>query len=127
MLPIDIKEDNSKSLYIIYDINNLIVEKWSREPHANDTKAQTDKDGVVKLPQFYGEWVQTPQEEIDKLNESILAKKPNAVHKALHNSASTSEQVRPAKKLTQREILEQRTRQELEKMLKLLNEKKEVK
>lgn len=127
MLPKDIQEDNSKSIYILYNSNDLIVEKWTRKPHMDDTKVKTNKDGVVTLPTFYGEWVQTPQEEVDNLNEAILAKKPAAIRKALQNPDKTNnpQSSRPAKRLTQRELSEQHNRSELEKMLEILNKRYE--
>ena len=127
MLSKDIQEDNSKSIYIVYNSNDLIVEKWTRKPHMNDTQAKTNKDGVVTLPTFYGEWVQTPQEEVDLLNEAILAKKPAAVRKALQklNKTTLPQSSNSAKRLTQKKSLKECDRSELEIMLEMLNKRYE--
>lgn len=123
MIPQDIKNDKTKSIYLLYNSDDTIKEKWTRKPHMDDTKAQTNKDGVITLPQFYGEWVQTPRDEINKLNDIILSKKPGARRTALQNPDVTQHATKPAKRLTERELNEQRSITELEKLLDLLNKR----
>lgn len=75
MLPDKIKEDKNLQIYIMYDNNGLIIESWKREPTDKDIKSIIVEEKVVQKPEFYGEWQQLSQEEVDKINKELIEKK----------------------------------------------------
>lgn len=121
MIPQEVLENQNLKSYMLYNSEGLILCKYVRKPTSLDSKAIVGKNGVEVFPVFFGEWEQVPEEEINALNEKILANKP--VYSVKHKEP---DEKRSAKKLTDREKYEQSVHNELEKALKLLKEMKEA-
>jgi hypothetical protein len=97
--------------YTQYNFDGTINVQYVREPNQKDTPAvYDDKGNIVSLPVFYGKWIETPQCEIDKLNEQIKLNK-------FSNGAK-----RPAKQLSEREKFENQHREDLKEQLRILTE-----
>ena len=77
-------------VYTVYNLDGTIKEKYVRKPSPLDGQEPVTPDENVHYPvaptqmsqkpqelkmAYYGEWEQVPQEEIDKMNEQILATK----------------------------------------------------
>lgn len=70
----DFREDKHIHEYTKYSTDDLIVEKWVRAPHPSDLPAIMSNKEIIVKPEFYGEWRQLSQEEIDELNAEIMLK-----------------------------------------------------
>lgn len=77
--PLDINERNIHS-YTEYSRDGLILKKYVRETTSSDTLAQYDHSGVSVLPQFFGEWRELSEKEIEALNKEIIEKNNKRRH-----------------------------------------------
>ena len=98
--------------YTVLNSNDTIKEQYTREPNDSDSSVVKDKQGIVSLPTFKGEWRKTPKEELDALNKEILEKRKIKREPRL-------------KEMSEREQKENARRKALEEQLKLLNEELE--
>ena len=98
--------------YTQYNFDGTINVQYVREPNQKDTPVvYDDKGNIASLPVFYGKWIETPQCEIDKLNEQIK------LNNKLPNSSK-----RPAKPLSDREKFENQRHEDLKEQLRILTE-----
>ena len=117
--------------YTIFNEDNLISEQYIRKPHPDDVPSAVSDSGVVVPARYYGEWVKVPDADIEEMNKQILSNREKSYKKIamnLHTLLSKEERSecakqRHAKRLSARERADQRNHIELEKAIKLLNNK----
>lgn len=102
--------------YIKFDEDGLVIESWKREPTPNDRRAIIVEEKIVTPPEFYGEWRQVSPEDIDKINQELIAKKKPKI--LLRTYPDLSKDKRPAQKLSYYETQLIEARKILENKLK---------
>lgn len=73
-LPEDIANNSAISRWRKFTKTGALVSEFKRIPTGQDKPAIIDHCAITEYPVFYGEWVQTPQVEIDKWNEERVNK-----------------------------------------------------
>lgn len=73
-LPEEIANNSAISRWRNFTKAGVLISEFKRMPTGRDKPATIEHCTIIEYPVFYGEWIQTPQIEIDKWNEERVNK-----------------------------------------------------